>query len=111
MLALDRAFTYQLSEELEAGIGSLVQVPFHGRAIRGWVLGPTDDLPPRMLSVKKAVSPVRFFDARLLELAGWVSERSGAPRAWGLGAMSPPWFGGEVVAGGGSEGALRDAGP
>lgn len=111
VLALDRAFTYQLSEELEAGIGSLVQVPFHGRAVRGWVLGPTDDLPPRMLSVKKVVSPVRFFDARLLELARWVSERYVAPLASVLGAMSPPRVAGEEVAGVGSEGALRDAGP
>ena len=47
-------------------MGSLVQVPFHGRAVRGWVLGPTDDVPPRMLRVRRVVSPVRFFDEPML---------------------------------------------
>ena len=31
LLSLDRPFTYLLPPELEAGVGSLVQVPFHGR--------------------------------------------------------------------------------
>ena len=42
LLSLDRPFTYMLPQEFEAGVGSLVQVPFHGRSIRGWVLGPSD---------------------------------------------------------------------
>ena len=67
ILSLDRAFTYDLPEELGAGVGSLVQVSFHGKLVRGWVLGGTEDLPKRMLGVKKAVSPVRFFDASMLE--------------------------------------------
>ena len=66
LLSLDRPFTYDLPAELGAGVGSLVQVPFHGRATRGWVLGPIEDLPERMLEIKKVVSPVRFFDERRL---------------------------------------------
>src|SRR5947207_9613922 len=79
LLSLDRPFTYSLDAELEAGVGSLVQVPFHGRSVRGWVLGPTDDVPPRMLRVRKAVSPIRFFDSGMLALLRWMSERYIAP--------------------------------
>src|SRR6185503_4579965 len=67
LLSLDRPFTYELPAELGAGVGSLVQVPFHGRATRGWILGPIEDLPTRMLAIKKVVSPVRFFDDGRLE--------------------------------------------
>ncbi len=42
ILSLDRPFTYLLPAELDAGVGSLVQVPFHGRLIRGWVLEPAE---------------------------------------------------------------------
>ncbi len=98
VLSLDRPFTYELPEELEAGIGSLVRVPFHGRAVRGWVLGPTDDLPPRMLKVKKAVSPVRFFDEPMLELLRWVSERYVAPLASVIARSHPPRVASEEVA-------------
>ncbi|HSJ49764.1 MAG TPA: primosomal protein N', partial [Actinomycetota bacterium] len=68
LLALDRPFTYELSADLDAGVGSLVRVRFHGKLIRGWVLGPTDDVPARMLPVHRRLSPVRFLDERLLEL-------------------------------------------
>jgi primosomal protein N' len=95
VLSLDRPFTYGLDVALNAGIGSLVQVPFHGRLVRGWVLGPTDDLPKRMLAVKKVVSPVRSFDDRMLQLARWVSERYVAPLAAVLDAIGPPRVAGE----------------
>jgi primosomal protein N' (replication factor Y) len=90
LLSLDRPFTYDLPMEMGAGVGSLVQVPFHGRATRGWVLGPTDDLPKRMLAVKKIVSPVRFFDGRRLALFRWVSERYVAPLASVIARAIPP---------------------
>lgn len=98
LLALDHPFTYELPVELGAGVGSLVQVPFHGKAIRGWVLGSTDDIPPRMLRVRKAVSPVRFFDAGLLSLLRWVSERYVAPLASVIARCVPPRVVGEEVA-------------
>jgi primosomal protein N' (replication factor Y) len=90
LLSLDRPFTYDLRAELGAGVGSLVQVPFHGRATRGWVLGPIEDLPTRMLEVKKVVSPVSFFDERQLALFRWVSERYVAPLAAVIARAVPP---------------------
>jgi primosomal protein N' len=90
VLSLDRPFTYELDEGLAAGIGSLVQVPFHGRLVRGWVLGPTEDVPERVLPVKKAVSPVRFFDPSMLEVLRWVSERYVAPLASVIARAYPP---------------------
>jgi primosomal protein N' (replication factor Y) len=87
---LDRPFTYRLDAELDAGVGSLVQVPFHGRAVRGWVLGPTDDLPPRMLPVRKVVSTVRYFDPLLLRTLRWTAERYVAPLAAVIARSHPP---------------------
>ncbi|HLB39540.1 MAG TPA: hypothetical protein VJM84_03735, partial [Actinomycetota bacterium] len=81
--------------DLHAGIGSYVRFRFHGTLTRGWILGATDDLPARMLPVGKVVSPVRYFDAHLLELARWIAERYVAPLATVLGAMSPPRVAGE----------------
>jgi primosomal protein N' (replication factor Y) len=105
LLSLDRPFTYDLPAEMGAGVGSLVQVPFHGRATRGWVLGPTEDLPTRMLAVKKVVSPVRFFDERQLALFRWVSERYVAPLAAVIARTVPPRVASEEV-----ERDLPDAG-
>ena len=115
ILSLDRPFTYDLPEDLEAGVGSLVQVRFHGKLTRGWVLGPTDDIPPRMLKVHKLVSAVRFFDEPGLELLRWVGERYVAPLATVIGASYPPRVAGEEGGGDGSavpasEGALRSFG-
>lgn len=90
MLSLDRPFTYELDEGVAAGIGSLVQVPFHRRPVRGWVLGPTEDVPDRMLPVKKAVSPIRFFDSSMLQVLRWVSERYVAPLASVIARSYPP---------------------
>jgi primosomal protein N' (replication factor Y) len=67
-----------------------VRFRFHGKLTKGWVLGPTDDLPKRTLPVMRAVSPVRFFDEELLALARWISTRYVTPLAEVLGALSPP---------------------
>ena len=75
---------------MEVRLGSLVQVPFHGRAIRGWVLGPAEELPTRTLSVKKVLSPVAFFDEPMLELLRWVSDRYVAPLAAAIARSHPP---------------------
>jgi primosomal protein N' (replication factor Y) len=90
VLSLDRSFTYELAADLGAGVGSLVKVAFHGRSVRGWVLGPTDDLPRRMLPITKLVSPERCFDELGLDLSRWVSERYVAPLAAVLVRASPP---------------------
>src|SRR5262245_61056523 len=90
VLALDTPFTYDLPAELGAGVGSLVRVRFHGKLTRGWVLGPTDDVPARVLPVQRLVSPTRAFDAPLLRLYQWMSERYVAPLATVIGRASPP---------------------
>ncbi|HEX6844935.1 MAG TPA: hypothetical protein VF235_07470 [Actinomycetota bacterium] len=95
VLSLDRPFTYDLPADLEAGLGSLVRFRFHGKLTRGWVLGPTDDVPSRILPVMRRVSPTRFFDDRGLSLARWVSERYVAPLATVLDRLSPPRVAGE----------------
>ena len=98
LLALDRPFTYDLPEELGAGLGSVVQVPFHGRATRAWVLGATDDVPERMLRVRKLVSAVRSFDERSLALFRAMSERYVAPLATVIGRAVPPRVASEEAA-------------
>jgi primosomal protein N' (replication factor Y) (superfamily II helicase) len=110
VLSLDRPFTYLLPADLEAGVGSLVQVPFHGRLIRGWVLGSSESFGTRMLSVKKVVSPVRFFDEGMLDLLRWVSERYVAPLAAVIGRAVPPRVASEEVGVGGWAGARRGGG-
>ena len=90
LLSLDRAFTYDLPEAIGAGVGSLVQVPFHGRPTRGWVLGPTDEVPGRMLEVRRLVSPIRSFDERMLDLLRWMSDRYVAPLASVIARAVPP---------------------
>jgi primosomal protein N' (replication factor Y) len=71
-------------------VGSYVRFRFHGKLTRGWVLGPTDDVPDRTLPVMRRVSPVRYFDAPMLALARAVSERYVTPLATVLGAIAPP---------------------
>lgn len=90
LLSLDRPFTYELPSELGADVGSLVRVPFHGRLVRAWVLGPTDDVPERVLKVRDVVSPVPFFDERGLALFRRVSDRYVTPLATVIGRAVPP---------------------
>jgi len=103
ILSLDRSFTYRLNGELDSGVGSLVQVPFHGKLVRGWVLGPATELSKRTLDVKRSVSPVRFFDRDMLQLARWVSERYVAPLAAVLARIAPPRVASEEMGTGRSE--------
>jgi primosomal protein N' (replication factor Y) (superfamily II helicase) len=90
LLSLDRPFTYELPSELGAGAGSLVRVPFHGRLVRAWVLGRTDDVPGRILKVRDVVSPVQFFDERGLALFRRVGDRYVTPLATVIGRAVPP---------------------
>jgi primosomal protein N' (replication factor Y) (superfamily II helicase) len=90
LLSLDRPFTYELTPELGAGVGSLVQVPFHGRLVRAWVLRATDDVPERILKVRGVVSSVRFFDEHGLAFFRRMSERYVAPLATVIARAVPP---------------------
>jgi primosomal protein N' (replication factor Y) len=118
LLSLDRPFTYELPPELGAGIGSLVRVPFHGRLVRAWVLGPTEDVPGRVLKVRDVVSPVPFFDERGLALFRRVGDRYVTSLATVIGRAVPPRVASEerertsVPAGGlPSPNAARENGP
>jgi primosomal protein N' (replication factor Y) len=112
VLSLDRPFTYELTDDLGAGVGSLVQVPFHGRRVRGWILGPTEDVPSRIAKVARLASPVRFFDEPMLELFWWLGERYLAPLASVIARSVPPRVASEEGAGTGAPAARsRSDGP
>jgi primosomal protein N' (replication factor Y) len=79
------------------------------------VLGPTEDVPARVLPVRSVVSPVRFFDQDLLGVLRWMAERYVAPLAAVIGRASPPrvaseeagWGETGLARGGGLPGAFR----
>jgi primosomal protein N' (replication factor Y) len=100
-LELDRPFTYRLPDELAPGTGLLVSVPFHGRTVHGWVLGPTDDVPARILAVRRVLSRLPLFDERSLALYRWMSERYVVPLSLVIGRAHPPRVateeGGEIL--------------
>jgi primosomal protein N' (replication factor Y) len=100
-LSLDRPFTYQLAPRSGAGIGSLVSVPFHGRTVRGWILGAASEEAPagRLLPIRKVRSPVRFFDEPMLRLLRWVSGRYISPLSVVIERSHPPRVAGEEAAG------------
>jgi primosomal protein N' (replication factor Y) (superfamily II helicase) len=90
-LAVDRPFTYLLGEEHDAGTGSLVSVPFHGRSVKAWVLGPAAEVPRgKLLAVRKIHSRVRFFDEGMLRVLRWIQERYIAPLATVIERSHPP---------------------
>jgi primosomal protein N' (replication factor Y) (superfamily II helicase) len=89
-LELDRPFTYRLPEDLADATGHLVSVPFHGRTVHGYVLGPATDLPDRVLPVRRVLSSVPVVDRRGLDLARWVAERYVVPLATAISALHPP---------------------
>lgn len=89
-LELDRPFTYLLPEGRDDATGHLVSVPFHGRTVKGWVLGPASEVPPRILSVRRVLSGVPLFGARELRLYRWMAERYAAPLATVIARAHPP---------------------
>ncbi|HEX2025431.1 MAG TPA: hypothetical protein VHH92_03445 [Actinomycetota bacterium] len=89
-LELDRPFTYLLPEDRAPGTGLVVSVPFHGRTVRGWVLGPTGDVPARTRPIRRVLSRVPLFDDRLLALYRWMAERYVVPLSVAIGAAHPP---------------------
>jgi primosomal protein N' (replication factor Y) (superfamily II helicase) len=66
-----------------------VSIPFHGRTVRGWVLGPAAELPGRVLPVRRVLSKVPVIDERLLRLAQWMAVRYVVPLSLAIGAMPP----------------------
>lgn len=89
-LELDRPFTYLLPEGVAAPVGSLVSVPFHGRTVKGWVLGAAEDLPTKVLKVRRVLSTGPLFRERDLRVYRWVSRRYLAPLAAVIDRAHPP---------------------
>jgi primosomal protein N' (replication factor Y) len=89
-LELDRPFTYLLPQEHAPGTGLLVSVPFHGRTVKGWVLGPASEAPGRILPVRRVLSARPVLDDRLLALCRWMGERYVAPLSVVIGSVYPP---------------------
>jgi primosomal protein N' (replication factor Y) len=80
-------------------VGSLVSVPFHGRTVQGWILGPAAELPEgKLLSVRQVRSPIRFFDRTMLALLQWVSDRYIVPLSVAIQRSYPPRVAGEEAA-------------
>ncbi|MGH2709930.1 MAG: hypothetical protein ACRDH9_01840 [Actinomycetota bacterium] len=89
-LELDRPFTYLLPEGQPPETGLLVSVPFHGRTVKGWVLGPAAEVPGRVLPIRRVLSKRPVIDHRLLELCRWMSERYVAPLSVVIDGVYPP---------------------
>ena len=89
-LELDRPFTYLLPDDVEAPVGSVVSVTFHGRTVHGWVLGETEDVPARVLPVRRVLSKEPAFDERALRLFAWMRERYVVPLSVAIDRAVPP---------------------
>lgn len=89
-LELDRPFTYLLPDDAEAPVGSVVSVPFHGRTVHGWVLGETEDVPSRVLPVRRVLSSEPVFDERGLALFAWMRDRYVVPLSVAIDRAVPP---------------------
>jgi primosomal protein N' (replication factor Y) (superfamily II helicase) len=89
-LELDRPFTYLLPEGVKPETGLVVSVPFHGRTIKGWVLGPAAEMPGRVLPVRRVLSKRPVIDERLLALCRWMSDRYVAPLSVVIDGVYPP---------------------
>ena len=92
-LETDKPYTYLLPIEPTPGL--FVSVPFHGRTVKGYVLGPTDDVPGRVLPVRRVLSSVPLFAAGDLELYRWMADRYVIPLATVIGRAHPPRVAGE----------------
>jgi primosomal protein N' (replication factor Y) len=87
-----------MPEDADGGVGSMVSVPFHGRTLKGWVLGAATELPPgRLSSVRSVRSAVRFFDPDRLRLFRAMAERYLAPLSVVIDRSLPPRVAGEEV--------------
>ncbi len=87
-LALDRLFTYEVPVELSNAIavGQLVEVPFHGRVARGFVMALAEAADGvsakggfRIKSVTGIVDGAPFFSSALLRLVKWVARYTASP--------------------------------
>jgi len=67
-----------------------VSVPFHGRTARGWTLGPPEDVPGRVLPIRRVLSKRPLFHEGALRLYRWMRERYVVPLSVVIGRAHPP---------------------
>jgi primosomal protein N' (replication factor Y) (superfamily II helicase) len=63
--------------------------------VKGWILGPTEDVPERVLPIRRILSPVSLFRESDLAVYRWLSERYVAPLATVIRRAHPPRVAGE----------------
>ncbi len=82
-----RAFTYSVEGEAPP-VGVRVVVPFSGRTMVGWVLGPGHEVP-RVRAVRSVLDTDPVIGDELLKLARWMADYYVAPLGIVLRAMLP----------------------
>jgi primosomal protein N' (replication factor Y) len=97
-LELDRPFTYRVPDGVDAPTGTLVSVPFHGRTVKGWVLGPAAERPTRLLPLRRVLSSIPVFGEPELRLYRWVADRYVAPLSSVIERAHPPRVASEELA-------------
>jgi primosomal protein N' (replication factor Y) len=77
-ISLDREFDYLIPASLQAtiGVGSQVQVPFHGRDLRGFVVGITDRSAheDRLKEIAGVVGERPLIPDHVMKLAYWIAD-------------------------------------
>jgi len=91
-VSLDRAFDYEIPEELEGQVtlGAKVRIPFGSREIVGYVVEFPTEPPDRALKpILETLGPRSFLPAILIDLAQWVAQYYAAPLAVALMSVLP----------------------
>ncbi len=92
-LPIERLFTYAVPEDIREAIeiGKRVAVPFSGRQLTGYVVGLTDEGPPRQVKdITSLLEPFPIFDKGMLQLTRWLADYYGCSWGESLKAASPP---------------------
>jgi primosomal protein N' (replication factor Y) len=85
-------FVYSVPEGLELGVGCRVVAPLGRRRLTGYVVGTAALAPAGVTEIRpveRIIDQRALFDARLLELAGWLSEMYLCSLGEALAAMLP----------------------
>ena len=92
-ISLDREFDYLIPASLQStiGVGSQVQVPFHGRDLRGFVVGITDRSAheDRLKEIAGVVGERPLIPDHVMKLAYWIADYYCAPIEHAVRAVLP----------------------
>ena len=91
-IALDREFDYRIPDNLQGAVqvGSVVQIPFGRRHVRGFVTALRDTSPfPDLKSLHSVVDAPPLFDESMLRLARWLADYYIAPFELAIAAILP----------------------